>query len=155
MHNNYMAKAIYNKRATFDYHILDSFEGGLVLLGTEVRSIKAGHISLKGAFITMHHGEPFLTNATIPAWQAKNAPSDYDPQRPRKVLLKKNELKQLFSTKRTEGLTIIPISVYTKGSRIKIQVALARGKRKHHKKQILKERDIQRDIDRVIRGKDY
>jgi len=143
-----------NKRATFDYNILDSFEAGLVLLGIEVKSVKEGHMSLRGAFVTIHNDEAFLTNATIPPWQPKNTPDDYDPTRARKVLLKKAEIKTLIGAKQNQGLTIIPIRVYTKGSRVKIEIALARGKKKHDKKAAKRERDIQREADRALRGKD-
>ncbi len=143
-----------NKRATFDYEVLDTFEGGLMLLGTEVKSVKEGHMSLKGAFVTIHNEEPFLTNATIPPWQPKNTPEDYDPTRARKLLLKKSEIKTLIGAKQNQGLTIIPIRVYTKGSRVKIEIALARGKKKYDKKAAKRERDIQREVDRALRGKD-
>lgn len=150
-----MAKALaYNRQAKFDYDWQETMEGGLVLLGTEVKSVQVGNLSLKGAFVTIHEGEAYLINAMIPPWQPKNAPADFDPTRSRKVLLKKSELKALIGAKQAKGLTIVPIRVYTKGSRIKIELALARGKRKHEKKQKLKERDIQRDIERVIRGKE-
>ena len=144
-----------NKRATFEYSIEETLEGALQLLGTEVKSVKAGNISLKGAFVTFKDNEAWLTNATIPPWQPKNAPADYDPTRSRKVLLKKDEIKGLIGAKQAKGLTLVPIRVYTKGPRVKIEIGLARGKRKTEKKQAKKEADIQRDIDRVIRGKDY
>jgi len=143
-----------NKRARFDYELLETFEAGLQLLGTEVKSVKAGNISLKGAFVTMHDEEPYLTNATIPPWQPKNTPDDYDPVRPRKLLLKAAEIKTLLGTKQAQGLTIVPVKVYNKGSRVKVEIALARGKRQHDKKAAKRERDIQRDVDRALRGKE-
>lgn len=143
-----------NKRATFDYEVIEKFEGGLQLLGSEVKSVKAGNMSLKGSFVTMHGEEPYLTNATIPAWQPKNTPDDYDPTRPRKLLLNKAEIRSLIGSKKAQGLTIVPIKVYNKGSRVKIEIALARGKKKHDKKAAKRERDIQRDVDRAIRGKE-
>ena len=143
-----------NKLARFLYAVVETLEAGLVLLGTEVKSVKAGNMSLKGAFVTMRGGEAYLTNATIPPWQVKNAPADYDPTRSRKLLLNKSELKHMIGSKQAKGLTIIPIRVYTKGPRIKIEIALARGKRKHDKKQQKKEKDLERDIDRVLRGKE-
>jgi len=145
----------FNKRAKFDYEILETLEAGLVLLGTEVKSVRAGNMSLKGAFVTIHDEEAWLTNATIPPWQVKNAPDDYDPVRSRKVLLKKSDIAQLIGNKQSQGLTIVPISVYNKGARIKLKIALAKGKKKHDKKQSKKEADIKRDVDRVLRGKDY
>jgi SsrA-binding protein len=143
-----------NKRARFDYEIVETLEVGLVLLGTEVKSAKAGNLSLRGAFITLHGDEAYLTNATIPPWQPKNAPGDYDPTRPRKVLLNKSEIKHLLGSKRAKGLTIVPIRAYIKGARVKLEIGLARGKKKYDQKQSKKEKDIQRDIDRILRGKE-
>lgn len=147
-------KTVYNKRVRYDYELLDKFEAGLVLLGTEVKSVKAGNFSLKGAFVTIHDEEVYLTNATVPPWQVKNAPSDYDPTRSRKLLLKKAEVKQLIGAKQAQGLTIVPVRVYTKGPKVKIEIALAKGKRKVDKKKEKKEKDIQRDVERVLRGKE-
>jgi len=149
-----MKSLAYNRRARFDYEIMETLEGGLSLLGTEVKSVRAGNMSLKGAFVTIHNDEAYLTNATIPPWQVKNAPADYDPTRPRKVLLKRRELKHLVGSKSAKGLTIVPIRVYTKGPRVKLELALARGKRKADKKETKKERDIQRDVERLLRGKE-
>ena len=82
-----MKTLAYNKRAKFDYDLVETIEAGISLMGTEVKSVKAGHMSLKGAFVTIHNNEAYLTNATIPAWQPKNTPADYDPMRSRKLLL--------------------------------------------------------------------
>lgn len=143
-----------NKRARFDFEILETFEAGLVLLGTEVKSVRAGHMSLRGAFVTIHGAEAWLTNATVPPWQAKNAPADYDPTRPRKLLLKSSEIKSLIGSKRAKGLTMVPLRVYTKGPRVKLLIALARGRKQWSKKIIKRERDIRRETERVLRGKD-
>lgn len=144
-----------NRRARFDYAILEKIEAGLQLLGTEVKSVKAGHMSIKGAFVTIHDNEAYLTNATIPAWQPQNSPSTYDPTRSRKLLIHKKELNHLISAKQSQGLTIVPIRVYTKRGTVKLEIALARGKKKHDKRESKKEADIQRDVDRIIRGKEY
>src|SRR5690242_11587560 len=104
-----MKDLAFNKRAIFDYELLETFEAGLSLLGTEVKSVRAGHMSLRGAFVTFHNGQPLLTNATIPAWQPSNTHESYDPLRPRPLLLKKSETKQLLGIRRSNGLTIIPI----------------------------------------------
>ncbi len=149
-----MKSLAYNRRATFDYEVLDHFEAGLELLGTEVKSVRAGHMSLRGAFVTIHHSQAYLTNATIPPWQPSNTPETYDPVRPRRLLLKKAELGQLMDTRKAGGLTIIPIRVYNKGPHLKLQIALAKGKKKFDKKQDKKERDIERDVDRLLRGKE-
>lgn len=144
----------FNKRAVFDYELLETFEAGLSLLGTEVKSVRAGHMSLKGAFVTIHNNEAMLTNSTIPAWQIKNAPVDYDPTRPRRLLLKQSELKELIGTRKNMGLTIIPIKVYSsKSGKLKLQIALAKGKKQYNKKEAKKEQDIKRDVDRLMRGK--
>lgn len=150
-----MAKDLaFNKRAVFDYDLLEKIEAGLQLLGTEVKSIRAGHMSLRGSFVTIHNDELLLTNATIPPWQVKNAPGDYDPQRPRKLLVRKEELKRLIGAKASQGLTIIPIRAYDRNGKLKLEVALARGKKKYEKKEQMKARDIQRDVDRALRGKE-
>lgn len=145
----------YNKRVKFDYQLIDTFEAGIALLGTEVKSVRAGHMSLRGAFVTIHNSQAYLTNATIPPWQPKNTPASYDPTRPRRLLLKKSELKQLIGTRKSQGLTIVPVRVYNNRGKIKLQIALARGKKKYDKRQAKKAKDIQRDIERVLRGKDY
>lgn len=145
----------FNKRAVFDYQLLQTYEAGLSLLGTEVKSVRAGHMSLKGAFVTIHNNAPMLTNATIPPWQVKNAPKDYDPTRPRQLLLKGSELKELIGTRQNMGLTIIPIKVYSsKSGKLKLQIALAKGKKQYNKKEAKKEADIKRDVDRMLRGKE-
>jgi SsrA-binding protein len=143
-----------NKRARFDYDLLETFQAGLSLLGTEVKSVRAGHINLNGAFITFLRHRPYLTNAHIPPWQAANASPAYDPVRPRALLLKKGEIKQLLGAKQAQGLTIIPIRVYTNKRTIKLDIALARGKKRYQKKESQKEQDIQRDVNRFLRGKE-
>jgi SsrA-binding protein len=149
-----MRALAFNKRARFDYEILETIEAGLALLGTEVKSVRAGNMSLRGAFVTLHDEEAYLTNATIPPWQIKNAPGDYDPTRPRKLLIKKHEIKHFIGSKKEKGLTMIPLRVYTKGPRIKLEIGLARGKKKYEKKEQKRERDIRRDTERLLRGKE-
>ena len=143
-----------NKRAKFDYEILETFEAGLKLLGTEVKSVRAGNMSLKGAFVATHNEEAFLVNATVPPWQAKNTPDNYDPERSRKLLIKRSEIAHIIGAKQERGLTLVPLRVYTKGPWIKVEVALAKGKKLHSKKQVKKERDIKRDTERLLRGKE-
>jgi len=149
-----MKDLAYNRRVRFDYQIKEVFEAGLVLLGTEVKSVKSGNMSLRGAFVTMHEDDAYLTNATIPPWQPKNTPADYDPIRSRRLLLKKSELKQLIGAKKAKGLTLVPIRVYSSRGMVKVEIALAKGKRRADKKQVKKERDIQRDVERMLRGKE-
>ena len=144
----------FNKRAVFDYELLETYEAGISLLGTEVKSVRAGHMSLRGAFVTFHQGQPFLTNANIPAWQPANTPETYDPLRSRRLLLKKPEINELLGQRHTQGLTIVPIKVYNNRGKLKLQIALAKGKKEYNKKQSKQEKDIKRDVDRMLRGKE-
>lgn len=142
-----------NKHAFFDYEILSRFEAGLVLSGQEVKSVKTGHISLKGAFITVHGNELFLTNAFIPKYRhAGNLPG-YDPTQSRKILMHRREIRSLIGKARSSGLTIVPLSVYTKGRYVKIGCAVARGKKSHDKRETIKKRDTDRSIRRELRGR--
>ena len=142
-----------NKRARFDYQILETFEAGIVLNGQEVKSIRKGKASLKGAFLVFKGEEPYLINVNIPPYQPKNAPSDYDPERARKVLLKKREIKYLLGKSKEKGLTLIPLRLYTKAGKIKVEIGIARGKRKPDKREEIKKREIEREIRRAIKEK--
>lgn len=141
-----------NKKARLDYEILEIFEAGLVLEGQEVKAIKAGKMSLKGSFVTIARGEPFLTGATISPYQPKNTAQDYDPSRPRKLLLKKREIQKIIGKFQEKGLTLIPLKVYNKVPRIKLSFAIARGKKKYDKREDIKKREFNRDKDRHLKG---
>ncbi len=140
-----------NKRALFDYNILEKFEAGLVLKGHEVKSIKAGYISLKGAFVTFRKSELYLTNATISPYKQAGNLKDYDPTAPRKLLVKKSEIKKLLGKIRSEGLTLVPISVYNNKSLIKLEFALGKGKRKIDKRQTIQNRENKVRIERAYK----
>ncbi len=142
-----------NKRAYFDYEHLSTFEAGIVLSGQEVKSIKTGHISLKGAFVTVHKGELYLTNAFVPPYKFAGALPNYDPYQSRKLLVSRAQLKNLIGRSRADGLTIVPLSVYTKGRYIKVGCAVARGKKDHDKRSTIKKRDTDRVINRALRSK--
>lgn len=144
---------IAHKRARFDFEILETFEAGISLLGTEVKSIRSGQGKLEGAYVIIRGKEAFLVSASIPAFQKKNAKISYDPERPRKLLLTKKELVELEQKSEKQGLTIVPIKLYDKGSKLKLEIAIARGKKKHDKRQTIKERDTNRDIARELRDK--
>ncbi len=148
-----MKKIAINKRARFDYEILEKFEAGLVLKGYEAKSIKTGHISLKGAFVTTQGNELFLVNASVPLAYFSANVKDYDPTGPRKLLLNKKEIAYLREKRQREGLTIVPLSVYNKKGRIKLEIALARGKKKQDKRQTIKKREAERDIRRLMKRK--
>ncbi len=140
-----------NKKAKFDYEILEKYEAGLVLSGMEVKSIRAGHISLKGAFITFHGNIAMLTNAHIAKYKYAGKALDYEPERSRKILLKKREINHLRGKMQEKGLTIIPISVYTKGRHIKVEIAICRGKKKYDKRESIKKREVHIEMARKMK----
>jgi len=131
---------------------LETYEAGLALYGFEVKAIKTGHISLKGSFVTLKNKELFLTNALIPPYQPKNTPVDYDQSRARKLLLKKSEISTLIGKLKIKGLTLIPIRLYTKKNRIKLEFGIAKGKRKIDKRISIKKRDIERELGRKLKN---
>jgi SsrA-binding protein len=141
-----------NKRARFNYEIIDTYEAGIALLGHEVKSIRLGNVNLNNSYCTFKDHELYLTNAHISPYKFAGHLKDYDPIRPRKLLLTKKELKKLIGKTQQKGLTIVPIKMYTKGKHIKVEIAVAKGKRKTHKKELLKKRDIQRDIQRTLKN---
>lgn len=139
-----------NKKASFDYKILETYEAGLVLSGPEVKSVKAGHISLKESFIDVlsqsAHPELYLLKAHISPYQPAGKMDEYNPVRPRKLLLHENEIIHLISKKQQVGLTLIPIKIYTKNSFIKLEFALAQGRKKYDKREVIKKRDVERSL---------
>lgn len=140
-----------NKQGLFNYEVLESFEAGLELTGAEVKSIRAGHVSLKGGFATIQNGEVFLKNVHISKYEPAGPQPSYEPTRTRKLLLKKSEIKTLIGKLQQKGLTLMPISLYSKKRRIKLELALARGKSKIDKRQSIKERESNRKMQRVMR----
>ncbi len=148
-----MKVIVENKKAYFNYQILDKYKAGIALQGQEVKSVKAGKISLKGAYVVVKGEEVFLIGATIPPWQPKNAPQDYDPKRSRKLLLRKPEIKKLIGLSAQKGLTMIPLLVYTIRGKIKLEFGLVRGKKKADKKEKIKKREIDREIQRALKEK--
>ena len=141
-----------NKRATFDYTLLDKYEAGLVLSGHEVKSIKTGHLSLKGSFVTVHHGELMLTNAFIPPYPFAGELPGYDPTRSRKLLLKKSEIRTLIGKVRVNGLTLVPLSVYTKKRLLKLAFAVGKGKKDFDKRSDIGKKEAKRRIDRELKN---
>ena len=141
-----------NSKVQFDYNILETFEAGLVLLGHEVKSIKTSRMSLRGAFVKILNNEAWLVGATISPYQSGNTPPNYDPQRTRKLLLKKKEVKYLFEKSRESGLAIVPLNLYGKKNLIKLEVGLARGKKKYDKREIIKKREEERKIRQKLKN---
>ena len=141
-----------NKRAKYDYDILEKFEAGLMLKGYEVKAIRFGRISLKGAYVIVKNDEAFLINADIPPYQPKNVPEDYKPDRTRKLLLHKKEIKSLIGKGREKGLTLVPIKVYDKKGKLKLEFGIGRGKKKIDKRELIKKRETEKEIRRKLRG---
>lgn len=141
-----------NRKAYFDYEILEKFEAGLVLSGAEVKSIKNGRINLAGSYVNFHDGELYLLNASVAPYQPKNQPLDYDPERSRKLLLKKQEIGYLAGKIKQRGLTLVPLKVYNKGRRIKIEIGLVRGKKQYDKRAVISKREAERKIERELKG---
>lgn len=142
-----------NRRAYFDYEIFETYEAGIELLGFEVKSVKTGRINLAGSFAVIKNGKPQLLNATIPPYQPKNAPVDYDPTHSRHLLLHKSEIKELIGAISQKGLTIVPLKVYIKHNRVKVLIGLARHKKKGDKRELIKKRETKREIERVIKDR--
>ena len=142
-----------NKRVHLDYVILEEIEAGLELLGFEVKSLRAGRGSLKGARVVVRGGEAYLVGATIPAWQIANAPKAYDPERSRRLLLSQKEIAHVASAEGEKGLTIVPLKVYNKGRRLKLSIAIARGKKKEDKRHTIRKREEDRRIERTLKTK--
>ena len=142
-----------NKKAFFNYEILEKFEAGISLIGQEVKSLKTRGVNLAGSYVVPKGNEIFWIGAKIPPYQPKNAPSDYNPQRPRKLLLKKAEIKYLIGKSKQKGLTLIPLKLYTRKGKIKLEFAVCKGKKKFDKREKIKKREIEREIQRALKEK--
>ena len=142
-----------NRKAYFEYEILETYEAGISLTGQEVKSIKAGHANLTGSYVIIKPGGAFLINAQIPPYQPKNTSPDYEPTRTRQLLLRKEELIHLLGKAKEGNLTMVPLSLYNKGRRLKISVGLARHKKKHDKRETMKKREFERERGRAVRGR--
>lgn len=148
-----MANYAENRKARFDYEILEKYEVGIELLGVEVKSVRSGKISIEGSFILVRGGEIFLINCNIQPYQQNNIIKDYDPLRNRKLLLTKKEIKELSEVEKNKSLTIVPISVYNKNRKIKLEIAVVKGKKKYDKRENIKKRETDREIRREHKGR--
>lgn len=144
---------IRNKKAHFNYDILEKYEAGIELFGFEVKSIKGGHGSLEGTRVIIRDNEAYLIGVNIPPYQTGNTPAGYDPTRTRKLLLTKKEIKELIGKGEQAGLTIVPLALYNKSGRVKVSIAVAKGRKKYDKREVLKKRDADRDIRREMRDR--
>lgn len=141
-----------NKKAYHDYHILETYEAGIALKGTEVKSLRAGKASLRDSFARVENGELWLENMHISPYEQGNR-FNHEPKRARKLLMHKTEIMRLFGKSREKGLAIIPLKVYFKHGRAKVEIALAKGKKLYDKRQDQAKRDAQREMDRIARGR--
>jgi SsrA-binding protein len=144
-------KVIANNRAAFhEYFILDRLEAGLELLGTEVKSIREGKVNIKDGYVRIEGGQAYLENVTIQPWAGGNR-QNHEPTRPRRLLLHKGEIVELFSKTREKGLALVPLRLYFRGGRAKVEIALVKGKKSWDKRQAIAERDARREMDRALR----
>lgn len=144
------ALIVRNKRARHDYEILETWEAGVVLTGTEVKALRDGRANLTDAFGIVKDGEVFLLNLHIGAYGQGNV-FNHDPTRTRKLLLHKREIRRLIGSVERQGLTLVPLDLYFKGGRVKTRLALARGKQQHDRREDIKKRDAEREIARALR----
>lgn len=143
-----------NKKAYFDYEILKKFDAGISLIGQEVKSLKTRGINLAGSYVILKNNrEIFWTGANISPYQPKNILQDYNPKRDRKLLLLKTEINFLIGQIKQKGLTLVPLRLYIKNRKIKLEFGLCKGKKKYNKKEIIKKREIQREIERALKTK--
>ncbi len=138
-----------NKKARHDYHIEDVYEAGLVLTGTEVKSLRAGRASLVDGFAVLKDGEAWLQNVHIPEY-TQGTWTNHEPRRARKLLLHRQEISKLIGKTKESGLTLVPLSLYFKDGKAKVEIALARGKRDYDKRQSLAEKQARREADRAV-----
>lgn len=141
-----------NKKAFHDYFILESFEAGIELKGTEVKSLRKGAVNLKDSWCSIVKGEIFVNGMHISAYDKGNI-FNVDPLRVRKLLMHKKEISKLYGQVKQEGISLIPISIYFKGSRVKVQVGLCKGKKLYDKRSVMAERSAKRDIERAFKEK--
>lgn len=140
-----------HRKARFDYEVLDTFEAGIMLSGQEVKSIRNGKAKLEGAYIIIRGNEVFITGMHITPYQVANTPKDYEPEQIRKLLLSKKEISILDQKTNTDRLTVIPLKLYNHNQKIKVEIAVVRGKKKQDKRNTLKDRDNKREIDRTLK----
>ncbi len=142
-----------NRKARHDYELLDTIEAGLVLTGSEIKSIRAGHVNLREGYIQPRDGELWLVNTHIASYDQAGR-HGHDPLRPRKLLLHRKEIERILARVQEKGLTIVPTLLYLVRGRAKVEIALARGKRQYDKREALRRRDSQRQIERSLRDRD-
>lgn len=141
-----------NKRAKFDFELLEEYEAGLKLTGAEVKSVKLGQVDFRGAYVSIQGNEAWLKGLHISAYKPAGTQSTYNPKRDRKLLLHAREIQRLIGKTHEKGLTIVPISLYTHGDLVKLSLAVARGKRLYEKRSAIQKRELKREIQKTMRG---
>ncbi len=144
---------IRNKKASLNFELLERFEAGIEMRGFEVKSVRMGRGKLEGAHVVVRGGEAYLIGADIPAYQKANAPKDFDSLRPRRLLLSKREIGEILGAESQKGQTVVAVSIYAKGPKLKLECAIARGKKKYDKRETLKKKAMKRDIEREVKGR--
>ncbi|MBU1031479.1 SsrA-binding protein SmpB [Patescibacteria group bacterium] len=144
---------IINKKALYNYHILEHIEAGIVLSGAEVKSIRSGRVDLGEGYVKILNGEAFLVNANIPRYQ-QTSDKEYDAQKSRKLLLHKDQINSLIGKTTGKGVTLVPVSLYEKNNRFKLEIGLGKSKKEFDRRKIIKERDHIRRIEQELRGKE-
>lgn len=147
-----MATFAENRKAGFNYETLETMDAGIELFGFEVKSVKKGQCSLEGAYVIVRGGEAYVIGMHIPPYQGANTPKEYDPIRTRRLLLTKKEIRELADKEAAKGLTIIPLSLYSKGRRIKVSIGIARGKKRFDKRETIKKRETEREMRRTLKN---
>ncbi len=149
MSNKIIAK---NRKAFYNYKILDKLEAGIVLSGPEVKAIKTGNVSLKGSYVNINKkNEPYIINLHIGPYKPANQGKEYNPTKPRKLLLKRKQINSLIGKIKQKGISVIPLKIYSKSGIIKLEIGVAKGKRKKDKRQTIKKRETQRKINRHLK----
>lgn len=141
-----------NKRARFDYEILETLEAGLELKGFEVKSIVSGRVNVAGAYAIIKNNEAWLINMDVPPYQPKNTPPDYDPKRTRRLLLKKQEIQYLIGKTQEKNLTLVPLKVYLKSGKIKIEIGIGRSRKKTDKREVIRKRETEKEMRKIKWG---
>ena len=141
-----------NRKALFEYFILEKFEAGIALMGSEIKSVRAGKVSLQEAYIKLDEQQAWLVNAHIASYQAASY-SDHDPKRPRRLLLNKKEIRLMWNEVRQKGVTVIPVSMYLKDGKAKLEIAIAKGKKLYDKRRDIADKDMKREQERARIGR--
>ena len=144
-----------NRKAFHDYSIEEEYEAGIVLSGSEIKSVRAGRINLRGAYARVENGEAWLFDAHISPYEQSGTYFNHEPTRPRKLLLHRQEIKRLLGKLEAKGLTLVPLDIHLKGRRAKLRLGLARGKKLYDKREATAERDANRQLERVVKERRY